>query len=724
MATLVLTAIGSAIGGPAGGAIGSILGQQIDRALFAPKSREGPRLKELDVQTSSYGTSIPAIFGVMRAAGTVIWATDLVERRIKNGSGKGRPATVNYSYSVSMAVAISSRPLARIGRIWADGNLLRGENGDLKVDGELRIYQGYDNQHCDPLMASAEATGQCSAHRGLAYAVFEDLQLADFGNRIPSLTFEIFEREDPVPVAAIFEAASGGLIVGSSSQAVMGYALSGADARDGLAPLIDVFSLDMSCRDGQLLIADVNSVAALPSPLVPVYLDDNRQFDAPLQKREPASLASRSVSLRYYDKTRDFQAGIQRSERGNNSRTSMQIELAAVLSASEAKMLAEHYNLGIHCDRSTWNAQVSLSRQRLFVGDRFVEPSGVTWRIEQIEHGLGSLAISARLAPDIGARTLAVDPGRGLPAPDIGAGQTRIAIIDLPVFNLSDPARQQIAVFAAGTGRGWRRAALSLTDGDALNDIGPTALPAVMGNAVSILTAHNNLFVDRTSSLEVQLLNTGMDIAEMDMSVSSANAPFFWLQGEFIRFGRCTALGGARFRLSHFQRGCFGSDAYAANHLVGDRFVLLDADSARLLDGPDKDPGTIITVEALGIADDVPAIASLSVSALATTPLSPVHGTAFRSSDGDLSLAWKRRSRIDFGWRDGVDQPLVEDVERYHVTMLSDGVPVSEWALNEPALLIPSAELFQLAGLGNEIVLSIRHVGNHSVSAPHFVAVT
>ena len=97
MATLVLTAVGSAIGGPIGGAIGSIIGQQVDQAVFAPKGREGPRLKELDVQTSSYGTSIPAIFGAMRVAGTVIWATDLVERRRKSSGGKGRPSTTEYS---------------------------------------------------------------------------------------------------------------------------------------------------------------------------------------------------------------------------------------------------------------------------------------------------------------------------------------------------------------------------------------------------------------------------------------------------------------------------------------------------------------------------------------------------------------------------------------------------------------------------------------------------
>ena len=60
MATLVLTAVGGAVGGPIGAAVGAAIGQYADReVLFRPKGREGPRLTELALQTSSYGTAIP-----------------------------------------------------------------------------------------------------------------------------------------------------------------------------------------------------------------------------------------------------------------------------------------------------------------------------------------------------------------------------------------------------------------------------------------------------------------------------------------------------------------------------------------------------------------------------------------------------------------------------------------------------------------------------------------
>ena len=118
--------VGTALGVPLGGAIGALIGQSIDQALLSPGSR-GPRLGDLSVQTSTYGSEIPRIYGSMRVAGSVIWVTDLTESTATTGA-KGQPDTV-YSYSVSLAVALSSRPLKSIKRIWADGSFLRGQDG-------------------------------------------------------------------------------------------------------------------------------------------------------------------------------------------------------------------------------------------------------------------------------------------------------------------------------------------------------------------------------------------------------------------------------------------------------------------------------------------------------------------------------------------------------------------------------------------------------------------
>lgn len=183
MATLLLTAVGTALGGPLGGSLGALIGQQIDGRIFK-SGREGPRLRDLAISTSSYGQPIPRQFGRMRVPGTIIWSTDLIESKHKEKGRKGQPSTTVYSYSASFAVALSSTPIARVGRIWADGNLLRGALEDLKVGGSLRIYRGFGNDPVDPLIAAAKGS-QAPAFRDCAYVVFENLELADFGNRIP-----------------------------------------------------------------------------------------------------------------------------------------------------------------------------------------------------------------------------------------------------------------------------------------------------------------------------------------------------------------------------------------------------------------------------------------------------------------------------------------------------------------------------------------------------------
>ena len=179
MATLVLTAVGTALGGPLGGAIGSLIGQSIDQQLFGPGLRKGPRLGDLSVQTSSYGSPIPRLYGTMRVAGTVVWATDLKEQETVEGGGKGQAEFIAYRYSASFAVALSSRPVNSIKRIWADGKLIRGAAGDFKVRTEFRLLNGSEDQPVDAMIASIETIALTGAFRGLALAVFEDLDLAN-----------------------------------------------------------------------------------------------------------------------------------------------------------------------------------------------------------------------------------------------------------------------------------------------------------------------------------------------------------------------------------------------------------------------------------------------------------------------------------------------------------------------------------------------------------------
>ncbi|HEY1125950.1 MAG TPA: phage tail protein, partial [Sphingobium sp.] len=343
MATLVFTTLGTALGGPIGGAIGALAGQAIDAQIFKPKGRSGPRLSDLSVQTSRYGAQLPRIFGRMRVAGTVIWATDLKESSSTSG-GKGQPSVTTYSYPASFAVALSSRRIGRIGRIWADGNLLRGAAGDMKVPlGALRVHDGSAGQTVDPLIAAAVGVGQAPAFRGVAYVVLEDLQLADFGNRIPSLTVEVIADEGPVPVSLIASSLHGRSVAfaGGVEPAVLGYAADGSDVGDALAPLLDAYGLRWRAdRNGMVLTGGVATGRMLARG------EEIRAVDGKLEapgerQRTPLDEVAVRMALRHFDPDRDYQPGVQSSERPGLGRRSEEIGLPAVIAADAARALAD-----------------------------------------------------------------------------------------------------------------------------------------------------------------------------------------------------------------------------------------------------------------------------------------------------------------------------------------------------------------------------------------------
>ncbi|KIZ47032.1 MULTISPECIES: glycoside hydrolase/phage tail family protein [Rhodopseudomonas] len=203
MAALVLSVAGGAVGalfGPvgalAGRLAGALIGNALDQQLFGGsgnRSVEGPRLADLDVMASTEGAPIPRVYGRARLSGQVIWATELEEvisTETTSSGGKGggsgpTTTTTTYSYFANFAVALCEGAIGRVARIWADGKPL-----DLSGVNH-RVHRGTEDQGADELIVAKEGAANAPAYRGTAYVVFERLPLADYGNRIPQLSFEI-----------------------------------------------------------------------------------------------------------------------------------------------------------------------------------------------------------------------------------------------------------------------------------------------------------------------------------------------------------------------------------------------------------------------------------------------------------------------------------------------------------------------------------------------------
>ncbi len=199
MATYILGTIGTAIGGPIGGMIGTALGGLADRMLIGmltPGTRTtntGPRLTELSLTTSTEGAVIPKMYGRCRFGGQVIWCAQFKETKNTEsedvggkGGGGSEVTTITYTYSLSFAVAFcEGNSMAHLGRVWIDS-----VEADLSKF-NFRFYPGSETQQPDPTMESIEGVDRVPAYRGVCYLVFEDMPLADYGNRLPQITAEI-----------------------------------------------------------------------------------------------------------------------------------------------------------------------------------------------------------------------------------------------------------------------------------------------------------------------------------------------------------------------------------------------------------------------------------------------------------------------------------------------------------------------------------------------------
>ncbi|MBS0233733.1 MAG: glycoside hydrolase/phage tail family protein [Proteobacteria bacterium] len=216
MATLALAAVGAAVGSSAlpaglgvlgislsgatiGSQVGAFAGAYVDSVLFAPSGQtravDGPRLSDLRITASTEGAPLPRIYGRTRVGGQIIWATDLEEEVVTTteavGGGKGssngnKARVTQYNYYANFAVALCEGAVTRVGRIWADEQEI-----DLART-TFRLHTGTETQAADSLIVARDGADNAPAYRGVAYVVFEHFPLADYGNRVPQLSFEVY----------------------------------------------------------------------------------------------------------------------------------------------------------------------------------------------------------------------------------------------------------------------------------------------------------------------------------------------------------------------------------------------------------------------------------------------------------------------------------------------------------------------------------------------------
>ena len=399
MATLIFSTLGYAIGGPLGGAIGGFLGQAVDQRVFAPKYR-GARLPDVDVQLSSYGTVVPRLYGTLRVAGALIWSTGLVETSYSTGGKTSGGRRTQYAYSSSFAIALSSRPIERIARIWADGKLIANSAGALTGGGRMRVYKGSERQFPDPLIAAREGA-DAPSYRGLAYVVFEDLPLADYANRIPNLTFEIVADSSAVPLGTIVEDIAQSCdvpLVCAIETPIKGYA---ATRGQSISQCVDML-LHLAPRAS--LVENETTLTLSPArsdilEIAPEWLgaqEAGQQIQSGTQLLSPSLPPPQEISISYFDADHDYQPGVQSATlRHGLASENIALALPIVMQADAARTLAARLYVRQLREARQMRIRLPLVGLMARVGDILRLPDKSLWRVQS--WSLEAMVVELRL---------------------------------------------------------------------------------------------------------------------------------------------------------------------------------------------------------------------------------------------------------------------------------------------------------------------------------------
>ncbi|MDT7934203.1 MAG: phage tail protein [Sphingomonadaceae bacterium] len=574
MATIALTTVGGVIGGPAGRLFGAVAGSAMDGAVTG----RGPRQVDLNAvtnQSSAYGSPIPLIYGRMRAGGTVLWATPL--RRTRAPSASMGVAAI---YSVSLAIALSGRPIERLGRIWADGRLVRSEDGTWSLPVTARVHTGRQTRP-DPLV-SAALGADAPQWRGLAYVVLEDLPLTQFGNRLPQLTFDVHADGDGIDAAevAIDLAHRAGLSAVNlcPPAPIAGYWAGDAIGADvaRAAALANAHICGSGPNHALRPRHQEAGAAAVPTDEVV----RGRDGALGISKRLAAAAGrADEAQVRYFDPERDLQPAVQRWRASQNGPAkTVEESVPAALSASAAQTYARQMIRDQSTNDVTASFRLPLRWASIELGDVIDFGTPQRWRVAAKTVADGSVLLEAER--DASTRSTPAPGATARIVPNSIAVQPSVEVLVLvpPPLPFEEGTTPRLLCGVLGDAEVFQRADIwvSLDHGETYAFAGTVGTTMTAGLCTTVLGSGPTEGWDDTTILDIQHVS-GDAFENRSAASVLAGANLAAVGDELIRFRSAMPVEGGRLRISGLLRGCHGTQGTVGAHLPGERIVLLSS---------------------------------------------------------------------------------------------------------------------------------------------------
>lgn len=352
------------------------------------------------------------------------------------------------------------------------------------------------------------------------------------------------------------------------------------------------------------------------------------------------------------------------------------------------------------------------------VGQVVTLADGGAWRVAGRTVRASEVLLELKRHQPLPTANFPATPGVSVKAHDWPDAVGTVHIFDLP--NLGSPAAPapRILIAGAGSNDGWRGA-----DCWFVSAVGAEPVPvatirpaATLGQLFAPLKTGRDCLFDLVNIVLVELVNPAMTLESVSDAALLGGANRAMVGGELLQFGVAEAVEPRIWRLSRLLRGRAGTANHIA-HRVGTPFVLLDDPALLMLPediaGSVEGGGAILQWAPRGgtMLTEV----GVPAAGRALRSLAPVHGRVGLDGEGGVTISWVRRSRLDAGWRDQVDQPCGESREAWHIAVTPSVAGIGPWDRPSPTLNITGGIM---AALPSGCTVEIRQVGDFGLSPP------
>lgn len=595
----------------------------------------------------------------------------------------------------------------------------------------LNVYTGTDSQMPDPILQQYMGVGAVSGYRNTAYVVIDTLQLADFGNAVPTLTFEVVTKNTPTYLHDVVEdiCYDAGLdadeydSMGSlNAQPIVGYAITQPkSARESITEMQKVYPFDAFdsgfilktnwINQREVAYLDRRDLGAhVYGEALPASDQETMAHEFDLPKR---------YNLAFQEPVRDFSMNrVWAVREVTNSNTVLDNEVTMALTRQDAKTWCEQQLALRFLARRTYKRFLPRKYIILEPGDAVLMPEPgdegldpIYWRssrlIEKVvgkngiieatfmDHSYQTKITSAMTADD----QLPSDGG-SIPGPTATYG----FLFDTSLLLDSDADLPGFYSVLAGNGLSWPGGVLEIeldsssevtafgetgvtpSSGTNYYPIAQSSMQVAAGYATStLMTNKHEMSWDTESEILVLLLNRTMTLNSISRSTALLMPVNVAMVGnEIIQFCDATNKGNGIWSLKTILRGLRGTEwamgAYDATtnpqgHQAGEYFVQLISGGYQRLTHSADYLNSVETFKAITSGADLAVAPSFTFADTGNSlrPRAPQLLSAYQDAAYNRYFVWTPRARQNGAWISGETVALDQATESYQIDVVQGG---------------------------------------------------